>query len=608
MTPQVCLDSHSRERAPRSFTFCGLLREVRADRLQDVVPALEEVVQAVDAGHHAAGFLSYEAASGLDPVLATRRPGDLPLVWFGIFDRREETDPHVSTDDGSYTLSSWEPTTSREDYDRSIRRIRQYIEKGDTYQVNHTFRMQAAFSGDPAGFYQDLCRSQRASYCAFLDLGRHKILSASPELFFTLDRGTLTTRPMKGTRPRGRWASEDLALANELLSAEKDRAENLMIVDLLRNDVGRVAEIGSVSVPALWQVERYETVWQMTSTVTARLRQGSGPSEILQALFPCGSVTGAPKVRTMEIISELETSPRGVYTGSIGYISPGPEMAFNVAIRTVWIDSELGRAEFGVGGGITYDSSESGEYAECMVKARVLSDRRPALQLLETLRYDGDTGFHLLDRHLDRLEASARYFGFACDRSAVRGTLESEAECLNEGSHRCRLTLDDRGTVDIHIAPLDLSSDPFFVALCDRPVDSRYPLLYHKTTHRRLYDARLALYPGCDDVILLNERGELTECCIGNLVLGMAGQQFTPPVESGLLPGTFRADLIGRGLLHERVLVQADLDRAESLHLINGVRGWVPLSLVAPEGETWGRRTLPSEPIAAHASAGSHGD
>ncbi|MDP6775485.1 MAG: aminodeoxychorismate synthase component I, partial [Candidatus Latescibacteria bacterium] len=376
MSPIVRLESHNRQRESRSFAFGGFRRKVSASQPEEVVPALQEVIREVGGGRHAAGYLSYEAASGLDPVLTTRASGALPLVWFGIFDRREEADPEALDSGAAYALSEWKPTTSREDYDRSIQRIRAYIEAGDTYQVNHTIRMEAAFSGDPVSFYRDLCRSQRASYCAYLDLGRHKVLSASPELFFSLEEGVLTTRPMKGTRPRGRWESEDLALADQLRSAEKDRAENLMIVDLLRNDLGRVADTGSVSVPALWEVERYETVWQMTSTVTARLKRGVGTSDILRALFPCGSVTGAPKVRTMEIIAELETSPRGVYTGSIGYISPGPEIAFNVAIRTVWIDTDAGRAEFGVGGGITYDSSESGEYAECMVKARVLTARR----------------------------------------------------------------------------------------------------------------------------------------------------------------------------------------------------------------------------------------
>ena len=584
-TPQILFESHNRQRAPRSFAFEGLHREVRADSVLEVLPALRDIAQEISRGRHAAGYIAYEAASGLDPVYTTRESGELPLLWFGIYEGRRDVTAGPTIGPGPYELSGWQSTTSREDYDCAIRRIREYIAAGDTYQVNHTIRMQAEFSGDPKAFYRDLCRSQCASYSAYLDLGRHKILSASPELFFSLDNGKLTARPMKGTRPRGRWEAEDLALADALQTAEKDRAENLMIVDLLRNDLGRVAETGSVSVPALWEVERYETVWQMTSSVTARLRQDSGPLEILQALFPCGSVTGAPKVRTMEIISELETSPRGVYTGSIGYISPGPEMAFNVAIRTVWIDTDLGRAEFGVGGGITYDSSESGEHEECMVKARVLTARRPDFELLETLRHDADTGYYLLDMHLDRLASSARYFGFECDLSSVRESLEVAADEMGGGTHRCRLTLDRKGTLDLHHAPLVPFGPAFRVALCDRPVESGDPMLYHKTTHRLAYESRLALHPGYDDVILQNERGELTECCIGNLVLDIDGQRYTPPVESGLLPGTYRAELLARGQLQERVLSPADLECANAIFLINAVREWVQLTLVAPNRE-----------------------
>ena len=575
---------------------------MKADSVSEVLPALSEITREVSRGRHAAGYIAYEAASGLDPVYTTRESGGLPLLWFGIYEERRDVTAGPTTGPGPYELSGWQSTTLREDYDRAIRRIREYIAAGDTYQVNHTIRMQAEFSGDPEAFYRDLCRSQCASYCAYLDLGRHKILSASPELFFSLDDGKLTARPMKGTRPRGRWEAEDLALADALHAAEKDRAENLMIVDLLRNDLGRVAETGTVSVPALWEVERYETVWQMTSSVTARLREDSGPLEILQALFPCGSVTGAPKVRTMEIISELETSPRGVYTGSIGYISPGPEMAFNVAIRTVWIDTDLGRAEFGVGGGITYDSSESGEHEECMVKARVLTARRPDFELLETLRHNADAGYYLLDRHLDRLAASARYFDFECDLSSVREALEVAADEMGGGTHRCRLTLDRKGTLALHHAPLAPLGPAFRVVLCDRPVESGDPMLYHKTTHRLAYESRLALHPGYDDVILQNERGELTECCIGNLVLDIDGKRYTPPVESGLLPGTYRAELLAREQLQERVLSPTDLECANAIFLINAVREWVQLTLVAPDNGVDCPRSI-AEPGKAHVSA-----
>ena len=577
----VLLESHSLARDPQSFAFSGLCGEVIARQPGEVLPALAEIDRAVAGGRHAAGFISYEAASGLDTVLNTRQGEGLPLLWFGLFQQRHRVAPGSLAASGTYSLSAWQPSISRTAYDAAIRRIRAYIQAGDTYQVNFTFRMRAGFNGDDRAFYRDLCQAQRASYCAYLDLGRYRILSASPELFFSLKDGMLTARPMKGTRPRGRWPDEDERLATELRASGKDQAENVMIVDLLRNDLGRVSEMGSVVVPRLWEVERYETVLQMTSTVTSRLGADVGLTDLLTALFPCGSVTGAPKIRTMEIISNLEDAPRGIYTGSIGYISPGPEIRFNVAIRTVWIDLATGRAEFGVGGGITFDSSEDGEYEECMVKSRVLTAHRPEFDLLETLLFEPGQGYFLLNRHLDRLARSACYFGFDCDTRAVSDALEGEAVGLTETAYKVRLVLSRNGGVRMTHEPLPPAAEKSLrVALAEAPVDSRDPMLCHKTTCRTLYQTRLASHPDCDEVILQNERGEVTECGIGNLVARIGGKCYTPPLDGGLLPGTYREDLLARGEIHERVLNPADLDRAEALYMINSVRRWVVLEWV----------------------------
>ena len=400
--PVVLFESFASGKESRSFAFEGLVEKLVAHRPEEVADLLAEVEKGVGKGLHAAGFLAYEAASGLDSVLETREPGELPLAWFGIFRNRIETKAgsrrleEAAGDrlgNGGYALSEWKPSISRSAYDEGLRRIREHIAAGDTYQVNYTLRLLADFAGDPRAFYRDLCRAQRGSFCAYLDLEETCILSASPELFFSLRDGHLVARPMKGTRPRGRWPEEDKRLVEELCSSAKDRAENVMIVDLLRNDLGRVAEIGSITVPRIWEAERYETVWQLTSTVEGHLREGIGLPEIFRGLFPCGSVTGAPKVRTMQIISEVEDSPRGVYTGCIGFISPGPEAVFNVAIRTVCIDRKLGRAEFGVGGGITWGSSAEGEDEECLVKAQVLRERRPEFRLLETMLFAAGKGY-----------------------------------------------------------------------------------------------------------------------------------------------------------------------------------------------------------------------
>lgn len=388
--PCVLLGSQVLSSSFRAFAFSDLEDEIVAWEPMAVRPALAAVERWVERGRHAAGFLSYEAAPGLDPALITRDPiPGWPLVWFGIFRERVEKELPRTRPEGSYLLGEWRTSISRVAYEKAIQRIREYLAAGDTYQVNYTFRLRADFAGDDGVLYWDLGQAQSASHQAYLKLERHSLLSASPELFFSLREGLLTVKPMKGTRPRGRWPEEDRALAEELAHSPKERAENVMIVDLLRNDLGRISAPGSVEVLRLWEVERYETVWQMTSTVRSRLQEGVGLVELLTALFPSGSVTGAPKVRTMQIIAELEDSPRGIYTGCIGFVSPGLEARFNVAIRTAWIDREKGQIEFGVGGGITWDSSPEGEYEECQVKARILQglgrpSGHPASRRVET--------------------------------------------------------------------------------------------------------------------------------------------------------------------------------------------------------------------------------
>ena len=479
---------------------------------------------------------------------------------------------------GTYELDKWQPSVSREAYEAAIERIRAYIAAGDTYQVNYTLRLHSRFQGDPQALFRDMGQGQESALCAYFDLGRHVLISASPELFFRLREGRCTVRPMKGTRSRGRFAAEDQQRADELQSSAKDRAENLMVTDMLRNDLGRISQVGSVAVSALWSVERYPTVWQLTSTVESQLKAGVSLPDLFAALFPCGSVTGAPKVRTMEIIAELERAPRGIYTGCIGYISPGPEACFNVAIRTAHLDREKAQLEFGVGGGIVWESSAAEEYAECVVKAGVLRARpHPSFELLETLLYeDGD--YFLLERHLERLFQSAAYWEFCCADDRVRAQLQDAAQAM-EGQCRVRLLLARNGEIRVQHQALT-PSRRLRVALAAEPVDSTDSLLYHKTTYRAMYNRQLAARPDCDDVVLYNERGELTECCIGNLVLERDGVRYTPPVESGLLAGTFRAELVAQGQLCERPLPIGELARADALYLINSVRRWVELELV----------------------------
>ena len=573
----VLLSSYARCGSERSFAFAQPVGEVVATATDEVRPALGAVEQAVAQGLHAAGFVCYEAAAGLDPAFTTRPAGALPLVYFGLFAERTRI-AAPSTDLGAYKLDKWQASVSWAEYEAAIERIRAYIAAGDTYQVNYTLRLHSRFEGDPLALYRDMGQGQESALCAYFDLGRHVLISASPELFFRLRDGRCTVRPMKGTRPRGRFAAEDRQRADDLQNSAKDCAENLMVTDMLRNDLGRIAQVGSVAVPALWSVERYPTVWQLTSTVESQLKAGVSLPDIFAALFPCGSVTGAPKVRTMEIIVELERAPRGIYTGCMGYVSPGPEACFNVAIRTAHLDREKAQLEFGVGSGIVWGSSVAGEYAECFIKAEVLRARpRPSFQLLETLLYESGNYF-LLERHLERLSQSAAYWGFRYADGLVRAQLQDAAKAIEE---RCRVRLLLARDGEVHVQHQVLAPPRRLrVALAAEPVDSTDPLLYHKTTQRAMYDQQLAARPDCDDVVLYNERGELTECCIGNLVLERDGVRYTPPVESGLLAGTFRAELLAQGVLHTRPLSIGELARADALYLINSVRRWVELELV----------------------------
>ncbi|MBI2297578.1 MAG: aminodeoxychorismate synthase component I [Armatimonadetes bacterium] len=549
------------------------------------VPALVRAAEAAVArGQWIAGYLAYEASPAFDPILATRPAGPLPVAWFGVYPEPERfTGARVPPlAPGGCTLGDIAPELTAAEHAARVERVRDYIATGDTYQVNLTHRLRAPFEGDPSALWARLLRSQRDGYAAYLDLGRWVVCSASPELFFELDGERVTSRPMKGTAPRGATLADDRALAAALAESVKDRAENLMIVDMVRNDLGRIAEVGSVGVPALFTVERYETVWQMTSTVTCRSRAPFG--EMLAALFPCASITGAPKVRTMQIIRELEVSPRGVYTGAIGWLAPGRRAQFNVAIRTVVVDREEGLAEYGVGGGIVWDSRPDSEWRECLAKALILTRDRPAFELLETLLWDPDGGCFLEQLHLERMADSAEYFGFVWDEAKAREALH-EAVAGQPIPLRVRLQWFEEGVARVTAVPFDPrpARHPWLVRLAAHPVDPGDPFLYHKTTHRAVYEAARAEQPGCDEVLLWNPRGELTEGTITNLVVELDGERLTPPTSCGLLPGTFRRWLVEQGQVREAVVRVEDLPRAERVWLINSVRRWIPAELASPD-------------------------
>ena len=568
------------------YTFAGLEAEIVAATPEEVLPALTRVDEAVAKGLHAAGFVSYEAASGLDPDLPGCESTGLPLLWFGLFRERSQTIPPCITappSSGAYRTWDWTDSLTAAEHTEAVAKIRELIAAGHTYQVNFTMRQRFRFRGGEKSFYLDLCRSQRAPYCAFIDLGRYCVLSASPELFFRLMGDTLTTRPMKGTAKRGRWPEEDREIVRIFRTDAKEQAENLMIVDLLRNDMGIVSETGSVGVTSLFDVETLETIHQMTSTITSRLKRETGLAEIFRALFPCGSVTGAPKRRTMEIIAELEDSPRSIYTGCIGYLSPGREAVFSVAIRTVLIDREKGTGELGLGGGITWDSKPRSEYEECLAKGRFALMRVPEFRLLESLLFDDAHGYFLMDRHLNRLSTSAAFFGFALDPAEVREALVNHSLPL-KGLHKVRLLLSRNGffTVESERIQETSANQTAAVAFAGSRVDSANVFLFHKTDNRSFYHAELAKRPDCEEVVFLNEHGHVTEGANSNIVVRIGGQLCTPPLDSGLLPGTFRQELIETGIITERVITGPELEGAEEIFLINSVRKWRKARLASP--------------------------
>jgi para-aminobenzoate synthetase/4-amino-4-deoxychorismate lyase len=474
--------------------------------------------------------------------------------------------------------AGWHPTLTRGEYARALCAIHEAIGAGEVYQVNFSFRLRAPFSGDLLPLFWQLYERQPVPYAAYLDTGAHAIASLSPELFFALDGERITTRPMKGTAPRGLTLADDLQQAERLTQCPKNRAENLMIVDMARNDLGRIARIGSVRVPRLFEAERYATLWQMTSTVVACT--DAPLPEIFRALFPAASITGAPKIRATHVIHALERAPRGVYTGAIGVVLPNRRAQFNVAIRTLHYDKAAGQLVYGVGSGVVWDSEQVAEYEECLTKAQVLFAPRPAFELLETLLWRRGRGYFLLEAHLKRLRDSADYFGFAVDADAVRCQLLTVAERFTAPRYRVRLRVNRHGEAQVEYAPLSPERRVWRVALAREPVNPREVFLYHKTTYRQVYERARAARPDCDDVILWNTRGEITESTLANVVVRLDRRYYTPPVECGLLAGVYRGHLLQRGLLRERVLTPDDLRRAEAVYLINSVRGWIKAEVV----------------------------
>jgi para-aminobenzoate synthetase/4-amino-4-deoxychorismate lyase len=567
----VRLDDISSDR-PSSWEFHGPVATGRADQLCDVTFELERAEsRASDHGEWVVFVLAYEAAQAFDRAATTapRPPSGTPFVWWTSFSERRSVArvaPVVTHVVQPQRVANTVP------YPAAVRAIKDRIERGDVYQVNMTDRFVGQYVGDPLDVYAGLIGVQSCSHGAYVDMGERVIASASPELFFRVDGDTIRCRPMKGTAPRFARPDQDRAAGSRLAASEKDRAENVMIVDLLRNDLSRVATLGSVTVPALFDLERYETVWQLTSSVTARLDRRVGIVELMRALFPCGSITGAPRFAAMGVIAELEDEPRGVYCGAIGVMAPDgvePRIECSVPIRTAVIDPATRSFVYGAGGGITWSSDPHAEDDEVRDKARILTRSHRRFRIFETLLLDRCGPRHL-DQHLDRMADSADWFGFRFDRVAVAARC---APLRSTTPERLRIVLDPDGSVDVEREQVTDLHSPARLAIDDVVTAAGDPFCCHKTTYRRHYDEARARHPGADDVVLVNELGHAVETTVANLAYRIGSQWFVPPLADGGLPGIARQIELQLGHVVERSIRAADLGSCDELAVINDLRG-----------------------------------
>ena len=584
--PFVLLDD-AREGGAAARLYVDPVKVVSAWTVAAVRPALDAIRAAQRGGLHAAGFLSYEAGAAFESALADPAPSDMPLLWFGLFERYTEIAADAVAGLLPDRAGAWsgapEPAIDRATYDARFAAVQDQIAAGDLYQANLTYPAWLAMQGDPLSLYARLRGTARAGFGALIDTGADgaTILSLSPELFFALDGTTLTCRPMKGTARRGADDREDAAIIAMLARDPKQRAENLMIVDLMRNDLSRVARAGTVAVPALFEVETYPTVHQLVSTVTAEISPETDAIDVLAALFPCGSITGAPKIAAMQAIAEIEGSARGLYTGAIGRFDAatkdkGGDAMFNVAIRTLSLPHGAEHALLGAGGGIVADSVASEEWDEARAKTEFLTRDARAFDLIETMAFDPEYGIALLDRHLQRLSASARAFGFAFDRHAARNELQAATFRLRD-ARKVRLVLSPGGAVAVEVAPMPPARGALSVAIIPLPVAPADIRLRHKTSDRRFYDdARHGA--GVDEVLFKRPDGRLTEGSFTSLFVpgtDEAGREVlvTPPLAAGLLPGVLRAELIESGRAIEGDLTAADL--TTDFFVGNALRGLI---------------------------------
>jgi para-aminobenzoate synthetase/4-amino-4-deoxychorismate lyase len=578
-TPFVLLDDARNVAPSPSRLYVQPVQILTAQSIDDIAALMAALRQAKNDGLHAAGYLAYDAGAAFLPNVPALSTGH--LAWFGLFETYQEIEPDAVAsllpDPAGAWLSPLRPDIARSDYGRAFAKVQDYINAGDIYQANLTFPLSADYVGCPLALYAALRGQAKAGYGGIIATGDAHYLSFSPELFFALKGERVTTKPMKGTAQRHPDPDVDRALAETLRTDPKQRAENLMIVDLLRNDLSRVCAPGSVEVPALFHIESYPTVHQMTSTVTGQLNDNADVIDVIAALFPCGSITGAPKIRAMQVIDEIEGAARGIYCGSIGRIDNDGNAAFNVAIRTFTLCDKTKSLSFGLGSGVVVDSVEASEWDECLAKGDFTIVHAHGFDLIETMRFEPMAGILRLEDHLDRMHNSARFFGFEFDRHELRNRLHASIFHLVHLS-KIRLMLSKTGAVSVEIRPLNDVSD-WCVAVVPLPVSNDDFRLRHKITDRAFYDDARRARPDCDEVVFAGSDGRLTEGSISALFVERDGMLLTPRLETGLLPSVLRAELIASGKAQEADLTVADLDG--EFYVGNSLRGLIRAKWVA---------------------------
>lgn len=576
MKDVVIFDTMSTRYPGENFIFSNPEEVITAFELCEVDEAVKKAEEWTQNGYYAAGYIKYEAGYAFEEKLKKyyeKKRWEKPIVWFGIFKNR---DICFSEEEKNFTASNFVFSEKETDYTAKIDRIKEHIRNGETYQINFTGKINFDFSGDGFSFYNTLKTRQSAGYTAYIRNRYEEILSFSPELFFKKSGVEIMSKPMKGTSPRGKNLEEDVKMAEILQNSEKNCAENVMITDLIRNDMGRVAKIGSVKAERIFDVERYETLFQMTSTVTAKLRDGISYPDIFHALFPCGSITGAPKISSMEIIHSLESGERGIYTGSIGYITPDGDAVFNIAIRTVTIEGS--RGEMGVGSGIVWDSVGKEEYRECILKSRFLTAETQKFKIVESLLLNNGR-YRMLDRHINRIIKTSEYFCFRFEEKRFVKILEEAKKYAEPGKkYKVRVTLEKNGKVDFTVDEIKgkIKKRGLRFVMSEKTVDSKETNLYFKTDKREIYNEVFSSISksGYDEAIFLNENGEVTECCNNNIIIKINGEYITPPVKCGLLAGTMREAVLEKVKnIKEKPFYAEDLKCAEEIIICNSVRG-----------------------------------